>query len=63
MGIEPEALVQKELIRTLPTSKIVNDEIIFVPSKATKAQHHYHQKIAYGGGNFVRCAVAKSAAY
>ena len=21
------------------------------------------QKIAYGGGNFVRCAVAKSAAY
>ena len=31
-------LVQKELIRTYFT-KIVNDEIIFVPSDRTKAQH------------------------
>ena len=31
--------VQKELIRTIPPLKIVNDEIIFVRRKATKAQH------------------------
>ena len=32
-------LVQKELIGTLPAFKIVDDEIIFVRSKAMKAQH------------------------
>ena len=31
--------VQKELIRTLQSQKIVNDEIIFVRSKVAKAEH------------------------
>ena len=34
-----EGLVQKELIRTLPAHKIVNDMIIFVQGEGAKPQH------------------------
>ena len=39
VSIYAASKVQNLLARTLPTSKIVNDEIIFVQGKVAKAEH------------------------